>query len=447
MALCHWGNVIEDFLEPQGITLQRYCSTFRGSWVFGYVDALRLAGVRSLLVLVSKSVDRPTRLLHGPTGAPVLAIPPSLPYRLLSRRLQNPYARNGADAFGLEGRLRRIGPLLEPLREMSPYLATPLLSLVRGLHRERCEALLCQEYEFPRFDVCALLARYTSIPLFGVFQSGNYRRWRLERFTRPWAIRACRGLICPSDVERRRVLDNYAIARERVVSIPNPIDVGVWRRVDQRNARTAVGLPETGRIAVWHGRVDLRQKGLDVLLDAWTIVRRRHPPGDQYLVLVGDGPDAPQVRARIAADRLDDVIFVNELFDDREKLRTYLNTGDVYAFTSRHEGFPVAVVEAIGCGLPVVAADVSGIREIFPHGEASGGVIVAAEDAGAFADGLDRLLEEAGLTRSLGEQARQRAVSDFSLEAVGAQLRDFLLSPATDNSQITSAKRSSTRRK
>ena len=94
---------------------------------------------------------------------------------------------------------------------------------------------------------------------------------------------------------------------------------------------------------------------------------------------------------------------------------------------SRHEGFPVAPIEAMACGLPVVAADVAGVREILPDGEASGGIVVPAGDAGALGPALTRLLDDEALRARLAGAALARARDAFSLEAVGTRLREVIL--------------------
>src|SRR5207249_1362666 len=122
---------------------------------------------------------------------------------------------------------------------------------------------------------------------------------------------------------------------------------------DHETGRVRLGLPPTARVVVWHGRLHVWKKGLDVLLDAWELVRERVE--DARLVLVGDGPDAGVVAER-AKDR-PGVVLVDRLVHDVGELRGYLTAGDVYVFPSRHEGFAVAPIEAMSCGLPIVAAD------------------------------------------------------------------------------------------
>jgi glycosyltransferase involved in cell wall biosynthesis len=94
--------------------------------------------------------------------------------------------------------------------------------------------------------------------------------------------------------------------------------------------------------------------------------------------------------------------------------------------SSRHEGFAVAL-EAMACGLPVVAADTSGVTDLLPDGEASGGVVVLREDATALASALGRLLDDPPFARESGARGKQRIEKEFSLDVVGRRLRDFLL--------------------
>jgi starch synthase len=120
------------------------------------------------------------------------------------------------------------------------------------------------------------------------------------------------------------------------------------------------------------------------------------------------------------------VLWVDQFVHDRAILRRYLSAADVYVFPSRHEGFPVAPLEAMACGLPVVAADATGVPDIFEGGEASGGLLVPRGDAAALAQALGRVLDDQTLGRELGARARRRVESCFSLESVGKHLRAFL---------------------
>jgi starch synthase len=121
------------------------------------------------------------------------------------------------------------------------------------------------------------------------------------------------------------------------------------------------------------------------------------------------------------------VLWVDRFVRDQSAVRRYLSSADVYAFPSRHEGFPVAPIEAMACGLPVVAADAPGVADILEGGEDAGGLVVPRGDAAAFALALGRVLDDMAWRHELGRRGRRRVEMYFSLDAVGAQLRAFLL--------------------
>lgn len=430
VALIPWGLAIEDFLEPNSLTLEMFCREFRGSWMFGYIDALRSAEVETVVVCVSRSVRRATRLMHEPTGARVVALPLPRVNRTLRRVMRDPYGHSTRQAFG-KYRGVLAWPLLGPLKELGPYVATPLRALVQELHAVGADAVLCQEYEFPRFDLLALSKRMHGVRVFGVFQGGDYRRWRLESLLRARAIRASDGLVIGTQAEIDRVRNRYHPPQHKVAPIPNPVDVGVWKPGDRTRPRSLLGLPADCRVAVWHGRVQLPKKGLDILLHAWQAMSRSPDTRHLRLVLIGDGPDASTIRQMIERLGLHNVLFRNHLLNDPVELASYVRAADVYAFPSRHEGLAVAPVEAMACGLPVVATDCGGIPDILGAGDEAAGTIVPRDDPGALAEALRDLLCDDVRRQQLASRARRRALEFFSLEAVGRQLRTFLVGDET----------------
>jgi glycosyltransferase involved in cell wall biosynthesis len=428
VAVLPWGNVIEDYLGVLNMSMEDMAERMSGGWLFGYVEALRRVGVRGVVFCVSTAVREVTRLTHAPTGSTLCLLPVPGAYAALRRTLADPYAWTVEDLVGREspGRSTRFRARL--VRDVAFYLATPLRALARELRREECDAILCQEYEYARFDALVLVGRLLGIPVFATFQGGDWQLSRAERFVRPLSVRAAAGLIIGTRTEAARVARRYPAVAGRIARIFNPIDLSQWSPVDRGAARVALGIPAGARVAVWHGRVDIRRKGIDVLLDAWERVAQSRPAADLRLLLVGTGVDAAALRGRLSARPVPGVVWRDEYLLDREAMRGYLSAADVYAFPSRHEGFPVAPLEAMACGLPVVAANAPGVPDILEDGEAHGGIVVPREDAAAFATALGALLDEPDRARVMGELARARTASAFALEAVGGQLHEFLLS-------------------
>lgn len=429
VALVAWGNEIEDYLATVDVTLETFCTEFTGSWLFGYIDALTRANVRTVLILISGSVRVPTRFVHRPTQANVWVLPSTRLYRRLRRTIHNPYGRTVAQVFGATRGLRRLlWPFLAVLRELVLYLPTPPLALLRILRRERCTIMLCQEYEYPRFDVCVLLGRLFRVPVFASFQGGDYQRSRVERFLRPLSMRACTGLLIAAATEIHRVQTRYQVPSQKISTIVNPIDLSAWTITERATARLELAIPVEAQVVAWHGRVSIHKKGLDILLDAWQQVLAAHPGQDLRLLLVGTGHDAEELEQQIAAIHIQGIIWVDEFVHDRRVISTYLSAADLYVFPSRLEGFPVAPIEAMACGLPIVASAASGVPEIVGSEAEGAGLIVPVDDATALAEAMNRMLDDTTLRARLAGRARARAEQGFGLAAVGQRLRNFLTS-------------------
>jgi glycosyltransferase involved in cell wall biosynthesis len=151
------------------------------------------------------------------------------------------------------------------------------------------------------------------------------------------------------------------------------------------------------------------EKGFDLAVHAL----RALP--ETTLVLVGDGPERGRLEQLAAelgvASRL-------VLVGWSDEPRRYLAGFDALLLPSRHEGFPLAVVEGMLAGLPVVAADVGSVREAVLEGRT--GYVVPPGEADAMAERLRRLLDDGDLARRLGTRGRERALELFTADVMVA---------------------------
>ncbi|GAA3209555.1 glycosyltransferase [Streptomyces sp. XM83C] len=214
-------------------------------------------------------------------------------------------------------------------------------------------------------------------------------RW--ERLAARWAHQ----VVCVSEAERAD--GEAAGVRARCTVVPNGVDLDHYRAApvaERRAARARLGLDARTPLAVCIGRLH-RQKGQDVLLEAWPGIARTVP--DARLALVGDGPARDRLRQRATAD----VLFAGDVADPRD---WYL-AADLVVLPSRWEGMALAPLEAMACACPVVVSDVPGAREALPAGHAATN-LVPPEDPAALAGAVAALLSDREACRTLGGQAR-----------------------------------------
>ena len=160
------------------------------------------------------------------------------------------------------------------------------------------------------------------------------------------------------------------------------------------------------------GRMEA-QKQFQMLLAAFASVASRHPNWD--LVILGDGPQRQQLQAQAMVPPLAARVI---LPGPAGNVAEWYQRASLFALSSRFEGFPNALVEAMASGLPVVSFDCeTGPRDIMRHGV--DGLLVPAQDVSALAAALDRLMGDAGLRLRFAQRAPD--VQDrFSMQRISA---------------------------
>lgn len=178
---------------------------------------------------------------------------------------------------------------------------------------------------------------------------------------------------------------------------------------ERRALRGRLELPEDRVLCVFVGRLT-PQKDPDLLLEAWAM--GRWP--DTHLILVGDGPLRNRLEARAASGSLaGHITFVGARTDVAE----YLRAADLLVLPSRAEGMSNALLEAMACGIPVVASDLPANREVVGR-DGRTGSLVAPGDAAALAEAIRKLVKNPSLRHEIGSAARLLVQSHFDIERV-----------------------------
>jgi glycosyltransferase involved in cell wall biosynthesis len=404
IALMPAGDRFEDFHDKIAVTLDDFRRELTGGWLFNYVQALQLAGVRTVLIFASARVKEPARFIHEPTGCDVTVLP------VTSLHLR------------VRGLRWRWAPSSGLLRSLEAYLAMPAHLLATELRMRGCDAVICQEYESPKFDVAVLVGRLLGLPVFGTYQGQVRGHSAAENPLRRLVMRHCDGLIVAAAGERNRIRRRYGVQSTKIAAIANPVDLDTREPIDKVVARVELGIPNAARVVVWHGRVQIHRKGLDLLVEAWRRVCEECPELSPLLLLVGSGVDVEELRRMLSTLPSGSFLWIDEYVRDRQRLQRCLIAADLAVLPSRHEGFPVAIIEAMASGLPVIATEVDGVREALGSSVGSTGDIVPCDDIDGLVKSLRRALCDPEGTAIRGRAARQRAEECFGLSTIGEQL-------------------------
>lgn len=176
----------------------------------------------------------------------------------------------------------------------------------------------------------------------------------------------------------------------------------------------AVERPPGRPVVLFAGRLRTR-KGVAVLVEAFSRLRREHP--EATLVVAGDGEQRAALEAQVRALGLGGAVrFAGA--QPRSAMPGWYAAADLFCLPSLYEGFPLAILEAMAAGLPVVATAVSGIPEAVEDGVT--GRLVPPEDATALARTLAELAADPEAARRMGEAGRSRVEAELSIPRIAA---------------------------
>lgn len=207
------------------------------------------------------------------------------------------------------------------------------------------------------------------------------------------------------------------VPASRILVIFNSIDPSRFHRSPCEEDILEYGLE--GRTVIgFLGRLT-DQKGLPYLLSAAAEIGRVHP--EVLFLIVGDGELGPQLREHARRERLTNVIFTGYQRD----VPRFLSLFDIFVLPSLWEGLPVAVVEAMAAGKPVVATRVGGTPEAVVDG--STGYIVEPRSVPQLVDRLGKLIRDRDLRQQMGRAGREQAKENFSASTMVRRTEELYL--------------------
>jgi len=192
------------------------------------------------------------------------------------------------------------------------------------------------------------------------------------------------------------------VAERRLHVIPNAF-AAPGALLPRDEARRILGVPAEGLLAGWVGRLS-PEKGADVAIEALKLVA-----DSVCLSLLGDGPERNAVVRRVQALGLQERVHVHGTVADADQLYAAF---DVFILSSRTEGTPIALFEAMSAGVPVVATAVGGVPDVVSPAEA---LLVPSDQPAALAQAVRMVLTDSRAAQQRAEAARRRLHAEFAV--------------------------------
>ncbi len=304
------------------------------------------------------------------------------------------------DGYHLEN-LRRFQPDLVHVHHLKPLLAVlnnpfreipfPVVFTVHGLH--------IHKYEF----------------LKGFSSETKYQlRFQLEKYL----LKKVKKVITVSEEDAEFVRQNYGITHP--VCIPNGIDYSEIRTADysKTELRQSLNLPENARIFLTVARFPF-QKAHDILLAAIAKSQAKLRQSGAKFVLIGDGEFFSEMQQLATSTGISDLLM---FLGRRHNVPDFMHASDYFLLPSRWEGFPITLLEAAGCNLPIVASDTFGNREIVFHRRS--GLLFENENSDELSKILCDVLAGKYDMQAFADAAYQYVNANFTAEIMVDKIRD-----------------------
>lgn len=332
----------------------------------------------------------------------------------------------------LRHEIERLGIPVEilPSRRYSivafPLFVRDMLRIRRALVDlvRRYDITIVQTHLLRSLDFLTLTLRYrTSVRrIFWTVHNSNFAlradqlpgyKWLLgpkrfaHRLLYRWTARWVDGFIAVSDEVRAAILDTIGPVGDKIAVICNGVDIERYQQPDDRSRlRRELGLADSNRLIVVVGTLK-EQKGHRYLVEAVASLVSRY--SDLRILFAGDGQLRSELQAQARSLGLDDHI---HFLGNRSDVPALLAASDYFVLPSLWEGLPMALIEAMASGLPILATQVSGTKQVMVDGQT--GLLIPPGDVEQLRAGIVRLLEEPAQAQRMGLAARRRVEEYFS---------------------------------
>jgi len=207
-------------------------------------------------------------------------------------------------------------------------------------------------------------------------------------------------------------LEEYGLNQDRISVVSNGVDENIF--YPNKNGNNKIK-----KYIMYAGRID-REKGLFDLVESANIICNKRK--DISFIIAGDGRDINRLKKKIKKIGLQkSFIFLGQIEKD-QIIKLYQNA-TLFILPSYREGLPTVLLEAMSCGLPILATDVRGNRDLITNGK--NGLLIPPKDPRKIAETILKLLNDKKLMEQLGNNARKTIIKNYTWNAVSNKFLKF----------------------
>lgn len=254
-----------------------------------------------------------------------------------------------------------------------------VIGRVREIYRSFKFDVILSSWVYPDGFGSALIARIFRKPFIIKVHGTDVNvltQYFLRREMILYTFKRADMIIAVSKALKEKII-SLGIPEEKIQLISNGVDTDLFRPIQKKACRDKLGLPLDKRIVLYIGNLE-KVKGIDLLVDAM-----KYLPGDIELAVIGTGPLRNRLRS---AKRI-------SFYGSRShsEIPLWMNACDVFCLPSRNEGCPNVILEAMACGVPIVASRTGGIPELIKSEKS--GILVSPGNLAELSEGIHRALE------------------------------------------------------
>ncbi len=270
--------------------------------------------------------------------------------------------------------------------------------LMKSLKASKKSDIIHAQWALSAF-VGVLVKKIRKIPLIVTIRGDDMNLALKYNFTKKifkYILKNCDYITANNQAQADRIRQ---LGFSNVDAVPNGVDIELFRPYDNKiSMKRRLGFLSDKKIILFVGWL-IKRKGAKYLIDAFSGLNIKN----KLLLLIGDGSEKVKLKEHVKRLGLDDnVIFLGSI--PHREIANYMNASDVFVLPSLGEGRPNVVAEAMACGIPVIATDVGGTRELVKDRKT--GFLIKPRDKLALKKSMETLLLKPDLSVKISKNAR-----------------------------------------